>query len=320
MIPRGSGQSVEEQPIAKLCQDFGYFDLLDKAGNNLSDLDEQIKPVESRGAPIVAALAAGKPMADLSPADRECLLKWIACLGPLGPNGRRSSVDSAADYLRGAIENAAVKELGKICQEPERLLDQVQRFAKAKVQYVVELQISAHLIWQIRARGLISSEFGILSKMLWTDVRRSPSGPEAFTTDCMPQIITLGDGVDVAMLPLGPNTILVGLPPGLTAGSVTEIRDTAWCELRDVSIAQASACIVGRTNDPAILPLHFRIRDTDPLLAARRQREAILRDLKPLPGQGGILTVAAYGPVSALAPLDTQSVDVAGTHYLVRMI
>jgi hypothetical protein len=268
----------------------------------------------------VSALADGKPLADLSPADRERLLKWVACIGPLGPNGKRSSVDSAAEYLRGAIENAAAKELGKICQDPERLLAQIQRFTRAKVQYTVELQISVHLIWQLRACGLISAEFGQFSKMSWTDVRRRPSEPEAFTTDCMPQVITLGDGVDVATLPLGPNTILVGFPPGLTASSVTEIRDTAWCELRDVSIAQASACIVGRTNDPTILPLHFRMRDEDPRLAAHRQREAILRALKPQPGQACILVVAVGNPTAALAPLDTTSTDAAGNRYLVRMI
>lgn len=317
--PKGERPAIELKSIRTICSERSYMDLLDESGNNVSFLDDLVRPVESAGSKVVRNVAQGTLLAQLDDESRTAMFKWLACLGPLGPNGKQASIGSAANYLAAVIQAGDDAELSKFFPTTARNIIAWVRAKEAFRQpYTLEMRVSAQQVWQARAQMLISNEYHSQKKLQWIEVPRGTQQPKALACDCLPLVIDPVGAESVTLFPMGPDKILVGLSNARSEDDVKEIKAGGWMQFRGQAIVKASQYIIGQAEHPDIFAAHARARDEDPALSEHVARERMLRNLG---GRIGIApNIISHRGIIPFTPTAIDSVcdDPRGNRFIVK--
>lgn len=246
---RRGRSAIEPRAIKRICSERSYLDLLDETGNNVSYLDAMLKPVESDGAQVVKDVAGGVRLEGLDPARKEALFKWLACIGPLGPNGKQACIWSAANYLAAVIHDGAALELSKFFPFNAAEIVQWAKMKEATAKpYTLELRVGAQQLWQARVPALINHDYHDQKNLQWIEITRGAGQDEAVASDCLPLVTDLGPDGSATLFPIGPEKMLLGLSNPVSPEDVKGIQAGGWNQFREVAVAKASEYIVGRSE------------------------------------------------------------------------
>jgi len=300
-------QQVKPMLVYDMCQEAGYLDLIDGHNNNASKIDERFQKTESAAAPVVTALASGRPLQKLSSSEKAKFFKWLAYLGPIGPNGKQAAVDGAAGFLRDLFvlgaDKATLKEMLLTTDEITEANGTIADFRRKNAPFTVELTVTVQVLWQALLPRLIANDRTDFKSIDWHEVTQPTDGIEVCATDNLPLFVKPTEEVELKLIPLGPKKILIGAPNKWDATDLTQ--KGLWEELCRISLSQADEFIIGQTPAPSRFAVHAWMEKQDSAHHRRRARKALLRQHKDKRVVKPTLEIAAGTSPWPTGPLDT---------------